>query len=107
MKIHKGDTVKVIAGVHKGQVGKVLKTYPDKGRLIVEKVNIIKRHTKPTQQLPQGGIVEREAAISASNVMVLDPKTDEPTRIGTKVLANGKRARVAKKSGEMLARSDD
>lgn len=105
MNVRKGDEVLVIAGNDKGKRGKVLKVFPSEDRVIVEGVNFIKRHTKPNQKIPQGGIIEREGKIHVSNVMVIDPKTDEPTRIGHKVVEeNGdkRRVRVAKKSGETL-----
>jgi large subunit ribosomal protein L24 len=107
MKIHKNDTVMVIAGNSRGKTGKVLKVYPEQERVIVEGVNIIKRHTRPNQRNPQGGIVQREAAIHVSNVMLLDPKSNQITRVGTKVVKDettGKkrRMRVAKATGEMF-----
>ncbi len=107
MKVKKNDTVMVIAGNYKGKTGKVLKVFPQKERIIIEGVNIRKRHTKPNQQNPQGGIVEKEAAINASNVLVLDPKSGEPTRIGKKVIIDDKTGkkrsvRISKSSGEML-----
>jgi len=107
MRIVRGDTVKVISGNDKGKEGKVLKTFPDTQRLIVEKVNMFKRHTRPTQQLPQGGIIEREGPIHVSNVMVIDPKSGARTRVGYKVLSDGSRERIAKKSGEMLPRHEN
>ena len=105
MKIRKNDMVMVVAGNARGKTGKVLKVYPDRERIIIEGVNIIKRHTKASQKNPQGGIVQREATIHVSNVMLLDPKTNEPTRVGLKVIkdpSSGKtrRMRVAKASGE-------
>jgi large subunit ribosomal protein L24 len=105
MRIHKNDMVKVIAGNARGKTGKVLKVFPDKGRLIVEGVNIVKRHARPSQKNPQGGIVQREGSIHASNVMLLDPKTNETTRVGSKVIKDettGKkrRMRVARTTGE-------
>jgi large subunit ribosomal protein L24 len=105
MKIHKNDTVIVISGNARGKTGKVLKVYPDKGRVIVEGVNIIKRHTRPNQRNPQGGIVQRESSINASNVMLLDPKNGEPTRVGTKITVDEttkrkKRMRVSRTTGE-------
>jgi large subunit ribosomal protein L24 len=107
MKIHKNDVVMVIAGNSRGKRGKVLKVYPDLGRVIVEGVNLIKRHTRANQKNPQGGIVQREAPIHASNVMLVDPKSNEITRVGTKVtkdVTTGKkrRMRVAKATGEMF-----
>ena len=108
MKIRKEDNVIVIAGNNKGKTGKVLKVFPKENRVIVEGVNIQKRHTKPNQANPQGGIIEKEASINASNVMVLDPKSSEPTRIGKKIIIDDKTgkkraARVSKISGEMLS----
>ena len=104
MKLHikKGDMVQVIAGDNKGQQGKVLKVEVTKQRAIVEGVNLCKKATKPNAQNPQGGIVEKEAAIHISNLQVLDPKSGKPTRIGRKQNAAGKLVRFAKKSGEEI-----
>ena len=102
MRIRKGDTVLVISGNEKGQRGRVLSVIRDSNRLIVEGIRMMKRHTKPTQRDPQGGIVEREASINASNVMVIDPKTDEPTRVRKKKLEDGSSVRLSAKSGEMI-----
>ncbi len=107
MKIRKNDSVIVIAGNDKGRTGKVLKVFPKTSRLIIEGINLRKRHTKPTQKSPQGGIQEKEAAIHVSNVMILDPKSNEPTRIGARVILDektGKKkiARVSQVSGEMI-----
>ena len=108
MKIRKNDSVVVISGNSKGKTGKVLKVFPAENRVIVEGINLRKRHTKPNQKNPQGGITEKEAPINVSNVMILDPKTNEKTRIGAKLIIDektGKKrsARVSKASGEMLA----
>ncbi len=108
MKIKKNDNVIVIAGNYKGQTGKVLKVFPKKNRVIIEGVNIRKRHTKPNQQYPNGAIVEKEMPIDASNVMLVDPKTGKPTRIGKKIIIDDKTGkkksvRVAKVSNEMLS----
>ncbi|MFS8578464.1 MAG: 50S ribosomal protein L24 [Novibacillus thermophilus] len=92
----------VISGKDKGKKGRVLKTYPRENRVLVEGVNMVKKHVRPSQQNPQGGIVEQEAPIHASNVMLIDPKAGEPTRIGYKVLDNGKKVRIARKSGEPI-----
>jgi large subunit ribosomal protein L24 len=105
MKIHKNDMVMVISGNSRGKTGKVLKVYPDEGRVIVEGVNIIKRHTRPNQRNPQGGIVQRESPINASNVMLLDPKSGEPTRVGAKITVDEttkrkRRMRVSRATGE-------
>lgn len=101
MHVKKGDTVKVITGKDKGKQGVILEAYPKKGRVLVEGVNIVKKHAKPSQDNPQGGILNKEAAIHVSNVMPIDPKTGEPTRVGYKV-EDGKKVRIAKKSGEAL-----
>lgn len=101
MHVKKGDTVKVITGKDKGKQGVILEALPKKDRVIVEGVNIVKKHAKPSQDNPQGGIINKEAAIHVSNVMPVDPKTGEPTRVGYKEV-NGKKVRVAKKSGELL-----
>ena len=102
MKIRKNDNVRVISGNDKGKEGKVLKVFPTTGKIIVEKVNMTKRHTRATKDLPQGGIIEKEGPINVSNVMLVCPNTGKPTRIGKDVLSDGSRARVSKKSGEML-----
>jgi large subunit ribosomal protein L24 len=107
MKIRKNDMVMIISGNDRGKTGKVLKVFPKKYRVIIEGINLRKKHTKPNQRNPQGGILEKEASIHASNVMILDPKSNEPTRIGSRVILDektGKKkiARVAKVSGEML-----
>jgi large subunit ribosomal protein L24 len=107
MKIHKNDMVVVIAGNARGKKGKVLKVYPDRQRVIVEGVNIMKRHTRPSQRNPQGGIVQRESTIHVSNVMLVDPKSGEPTRVGTRLVKDEstgrkRRMRVAKSTGEMF-----
>jgi large subunit ribosomal protein L24 len=101
MLIKKGDKVKVITGKDKNKTGVVLEALPKQDRVIVEGVNIRKKHTKPSQMNQQGGIVEFEAPIHVSNVQVLDPKQDQPTRVGYKVV-DGKKVRYAKKSGEIL-----
>ncbi len=107
MKIRKNDNVIVIAGNNRGKTGKVLKVFPQINRVIVEGVNLRKRHTKPNQKSPQGGIVEKEAPIHVSNIMIVDPKTNEATRIGAKIIIDektGKKksARISKSSNEML-----
>jgi large subunit ribosomal protein L24 len=102
MHVVKNDTVKILTGKYKNKTGKVLKVFPKDDRVIVEGVNIIKRHTKPSQKNQQGGIVEKESTIRASNVMVIDPKTNEPTRVGYKYLEDGSKVRISKKSGEIL-----
>ena len=106
MKIRKNDNVMVIAGNDRGKTGKVLKVFPKKNR-VIESINIRKRHTKPSQNNPQGGILEKEAPINVSNVMLIDPKTNEPSRIGSQIILDektgkNKRVRISKASGEMV-----
>ena len=102
LKIKKGDRVVVIAGAYKdrSKVREVLEVFPDENRAIVDQVNIVKRHTKPTQN-SQGGIIEKPAPIHLSRLMLVDPKTGEPTRVGRK-LEDGKLVRYSKKSGEII-----
>jgi large subunit ribosomal protein L24 len=100
--VRKGDTVIVVAGKERGKKGKVLRVIPEKGRVVVERINMIKKHQRPTQKIRQGGIIEREGAIHLSNVMLVDPGSNKPTRVGMKALADGKKVRVARRSGEML-----
>jgi large subunit ribosomal protein L24 len=102
MKVLKNDMVLVISGNYKGKKGKVLKVFPKQNRVIVEGVNFIKKHTRPTQNNPQGGIVEKEASINMSNVLVICPKCNTPSRIGRKALEDGKRVRICKNCEEML-----
>lgn len=101
MDLKVGDKVIVIAGSDKGKTGTIQKVYPKLNKVVVENVNVRKKHKKPTQQNAEGSIVEVYAPIDASNVMLVDPKTKKPTRIGHKVV-KGKKVRVAKKSGTVL-----
>lgn len=101
MHVKKGDKVMVISGKDKGKQGTVLEAYPKKERVLVEGVNEVKKHAQPSQDNPQGGILTQEAAIHVSNVLPIDPKSGEPTRVGYKV-EDGKKVRIAKKSGEAL-----
>ena len=101
MHVKKGDKVRVISGKDKGKTGVILQAFPKKERVLVEGVNIVKKHAKPSQVNPQGGILSLEAPIHVSNVMRLDPKSNEPTRVGYKIV-DGKKQRFAKKSGEAL-----
>ena len=103
MKVRKNDTVKVISGNFRGMEGKVLKVYPETGRIIVEKVNLIKRHTRQTSQSQQGGIIEKESPIDASNVRLICPKCSRPTRTGTAWLADGRKVRRCRKCNETLS----
>lgn len=101
-KIKLNDQVEVIVGKDKGLVGKVIRSFLDKDQVIVEKVNMIKRHTKPNAANQQGGIVEKEAPINVSNVMLLCPKCSKATRVGSKVLDDGAKVRICKKCGESV-----
>ncbi len=101
-RLKKGDTVQLIAGDNKGQTGKILKVSRDKNSVLVEGKNLVKRHTKPNRTNQQGGILEKEASIHISNVMLVCPKTGVPTRIGAKVLDDGKKVRISKKSKEIV-----
>ncbi|MEW6410394.1 MAG: 50S ribosomal protein L24 [Nitrospirota bacterium] len=100
--IKKNDTVVVIAGKEKGKKGRVLTVFPRKERIIVEKLNIIKRHMRPTPKYKQGGIIEKEGTIHISNVMLICNKCDKPTRIGVRYLEDGEKVRVCKKCGENI-----
>ncbi|MFN3285020.1 MAG: 50S ribosomal protein L24 [bacterium] len=102
MHVKKGDLVVVISGKYRGKRGKVLRVLPKTGRVVVEGVNVVKRHTKPSPKNPQGGIVQREAPIHASKVMLVDPETKDRTRVGIRVLGDGRRVRYAKRSGELV-----
>ena len=99
-RIRKGDTVVVITGRERGKSGKVLSVDLTAGKVIVEKLNVIKRHTKPNQKVKQGGILEREAPLAISNVMYVCPVTQKPTRMGIRRLEDGRRTRFSKKSNE-------
>ncbi|MDY0394893.1 50S ribosomal protein L24 [Virgibacillus halophilus] len=101
MHVKKGDKVKVISGKDRGKEGTVLEAYPKRDRVLVEGVNMVKKHAKPSQDNPQGGILNMEAPIHVSNVMPIDPKSGEATRVGYEV-RDGKKVRIAKKSGEAL-----
>lgn len=100
-KIKKGDNVIVLTGKDKGKTGEVLSVKPAEAKAVVQGINMVKRHTKPTQ-FQAGGIVEKEAAIAISNIAVVDPKEGKATRVGFKTLEDGKKVRVAKLSGEVI-----
>ncbi len=100
--VRRGDTVTVIAGRERGKRGKVLRVLPERGRVVVEKVNMIKRHQRPTQKLRQGGIIEREGPLALANVMLVCGRCDKPARTGTQVLADGRRVRACKRCGEAI-----
>ncbi len=101
LRIKKGDTVYVNAGNDKGKTGKVLAVDPQKDRVIVEGVNLVSKHTKPNSKQPQGGILKKEAGVHISNLQLLDPQTNKPTRVGYK-FEDGKKIRYSKKSGEEI-----
>jgi large subunit ribosomal protein L24 len=101
-RIRKGDRVVVITGSDRGRQGEVLSVLPKENRAVVQGVNVAKHHTKPKGMGQQGGIVEKEASIHLSNIALLDPKTDKPTRVGFKVLENGSKVRVARASGQVI-----
>jgi large subunit ribosomal protein L24 len=102
LHVKKDDNVIVITGKDKGKKGRVIAAYPRENRVLIEGVNMVKRHTRPNQANPQGGIIEREAPIHVSNVMHIDPKSGKPTRIGYKILDNGNKVRIAKRSGQEI-----
>ena len=101
LKIRKGDRVIVTTGRDKGKTGEVLRVIPDENRAVVAGVNVVRRHQKQTAR-QEGGIVAREAAIHISNIAIVDPKDDKPTRVGFKTLNDGRKVRVAKRSGEVI-----
>ena len=100
--VRRGDTVAVIAGRERGKRGKVLRVLPVAGRVVVEKINMMKKHQKPTQKLRQGGIIEREAALALSNVLLVCGRCDQPSRAGIKILADGRKVRVCRRCGETI-----
>ena len=100
MKLKKDDIVQVITGKYKGQKGRIVKVLKDKDRVLVEGINIIKKHERPTQENPQGGVMEKEASIHSSNVLYLE--NDAPVRIGYKILENGSKVRYSKKTNNII-----
>ena len=100
--VRRGDFVAVISGRERGKRGKVLRVLKDRGRVMVEKVNMVKRHQRPTQKLRQGGIIEREGALALANVLLVCGRCDRPARTGIKVLGDGRRIRVCKRCGESI-----
>jgi large subunit ribosomal protein L24 len=102
ISIRKNDTVMVIVGKEKGKSGRVLRVIPEKNGAIVEKLNFIKRHARPSRQFRQGGIIQKEAPLAISNLMLVCPKCNKPVRIGKKSLENGKKARICRKCEELL-----
>ena len=100
--IKKGDKVKVLSGEYKGQTGTVIEMLPGVRKALVEGINVVKKHQKPSASNPQGGIIEKEAPMHLSKLMLVDPKTNEPTRIGRKLDDNGKLVRYSKKTQEII-----
>ena len=100
--VRRGDTVGVIAGRERGKRGKVLRVLHAEGRVLIEKINMIKKHQRPTQKLRQGGIIERENPLALSNVLLVCGRCDGPVRTGVQVLGNGRKLRVCKKCGEPI-----
>jgi large subunit ribosomal protein L24 len=103
LKIKKGDRVIVLTGRDKGRQGEVLRVIPAEARVVVQGVNVVKRHQRPTQTSP-GGIIEQEAPIHVSNVAHIDPKSDKPTRVGYRIEEGGRKIRIARRSGEAIDR---
>jgi len=101
-RIKKDDNVVIIAGRHKGTTGKVLRVLPDDDKVVVQGVNVITKHVKPSQRNPQGGRIKREAPIHISNVMLADPKDGAPTRVRVQTLECGRKVRIAVRSGEQI-----
>lgn len=102
MHVHREDTVLVLTGKDKGKKGRVIRLFPKSDKALVEKVNMVKRHTRPNQQLPQGGIMEKEAPVHVSNLQVVCTKCGKATRVAHKTLSSGQKTRVCKKCGEIL-----
>jgi large subunit ribosomal protein L24 len=107
MRVKKGDTVKVLSGADRGKTGKVLKVFPEKARVVVEGTTLIKRHSRPSQRNPKGGIIQRERSISISNVRLVCPKCSQPTALGARIsesaeIGKSDRVRICKNCGEMI-----
>lgn len=104
LHVKKGDNVVVLSGKDKGKQGKVIEALPKKSKVVVEGVNKVKRHTKPTQKMPQGGIIVKEAALHSAKVMLVCPACDKPTRAKKTIMASGEKARTCRKCGEIIDR---
>jgi len=102
LHVKKNDMVMIIAGKDKGKAGKVLRVLADKGRVVVENLNVVKRHTRPTRTNAEGGIIEKEAPLAASNVLLLCGACNKPTRTGIRILDDGSKARFCKKCNEIV-----
>lgn len=101
-KLKKNDIVKVMSGKDKGKQGKIFRVFPQTGRLLVEGINLSAKHERPTRNNPKGGVIHREASIHISNVMLIDPSSQKPTRVGFSFLADGSKKRISKKSQELI-----
>lgn len=102
MHVHREDMVLILTGKDRGKKGRVIRLFTKTEKALVEKINMVKRHTRPTQQMPQGGILEKEAPMAISNLQVVCGKCQKPTRVAHKVLANGQKVRACKKCGEIM-----
>jgi len=102
LRLRKNDTVQVISGDYKGKTGKILRVNPEKRRAIVEGINMVSKHTRPNAKSPQGGIVKKEAPVHISNLMLIDPTSGKPTRVGKRLNEKDKLVRYSKKSGEEI-----
>lgn len=102
LHVKKDDMVTVIAGKEKGKTGRIIRVFPDKGRVVVENLNVVKRHTRPTRANAQGGIVEKEAPLDSSNVLLLCASCNKPTRTGFRILEDGSKVRFCKKCNEIV-----
>jgi large subunit ribosomal protein L24 len=102
LRLRKNDTVMIVSGDNKGQTGRIIKVLTGKNRAVVEARNMVKRHTKPSRKVQQGGIIEKEASIHMSNLMLVCPKTGKATRVGVRILDTGKRVRYSKKAKELI-----
>jgi len=102
-RLRKNDAVQVISGEFKGKTGRIVKVFPEKRRALVEGINMVKRHSKPNRKTQQGGILQKEAPMHLSNLMLVCPKTGKPTRTGVSILEGGKRVRFSKKAKETIA----
>ena len=105
LELKKGDMIEIISGKHKGKTGKILKKVTDNDTVLIEKLNLVKRHSKPTKSAPQGGIIEKEAPIHQSNVLLLCPKCKSGVRVASKILGDGSKVRVCRKCKEVIDKS--
>lgn len=104
MHVHRDDTVLVLTGKDRGKKGRIIRLFPTKNKALIEKINMVKRHTRPNQQMPQGGIMEKESPVHISNLQVICTKCGKPTRIGHKRLNEATTVRICRKCGEILDR---